>query len=761
MGPIVSGVVNVFFALQATQATVAGVVRDQDTGEPLAGATVALTDLDRATRTGGDGRYALALVPPGPQHLMVRAIGYAPRTLDALVPQRGQLDINVSVRRLPFRLPAVDVRSRIAVRGVDSGDSTRFPDRGLSIAAIMNDPKLAEVDVLQALGGGEVLLKPEAPSGVHIRGGGADHTAYVLDGVPVFSPYHAAGVFSAWNADALSRVQLSATTPALIYPDALSGTIAAVTRTPGDALNTQGGITNTQMRFTADGPLGVPGVTYLFSMRTGFPAMIASKGEAAYLRGETRDALAKLEAPVLGGRVRLLGYESENEITSAAFAESASGATRDPRRHRFDWRSRSLGAEWQRQFSGTTVRLLGWQATSAARSDWIARAGPLAMAADRSDGGVLGTVEHRSGEVSTMAGVRMENSRTSYRVAADSNPSLLWRLGAETPTAALLTRHTRPLGLGVALELGASVTRMGGRGTGNGGLYFAPRTQLQWEATDQLTLSASYARTQQFAQSLRNSESVVGGVFPADLYIGANAPGVPVARSAQTVVAADYRPLPGVRVGAEAYHRDLDGLVLVAPRDGEPFSTQTFALGAGSSRGVSLNAAVSAGRYGVIASYAYQRVRLMHDDSSYTPEHGAPHLLETGVIVFPTPTWSLRLGATAAMGRRATALVGGLEWESCNILDEGCEFGGNPNHSGELLGASTLPDYFRVDLGFRKHWHLPIGERDAPVALFATVTNVFNRANVLRYARDPAAGRLVPIEMRPLAPLVVGLDWRY
>jgi len=47
----------------------------------------------------------------------------------------------------------------------------------------------------------------------------------------------------------------------------------------------------------------------------------------------------------------------------------------------------------------------------------------------------------------------------------------------------------------------------------------------------------SYARTHQFAQSLRNPESVVGSVFPVDLYMGAAAPGMPVAQSDQGVIA--------------------------------------------------------------------------------------------------------------------------------------------------------------------------------------------------------------------------------
>ncbi len=67
----------------------------------------------------------------------------------------------------------------------------------------------------------------------------------------------------------------------------------------------------------------------------------------------------------------------------------------------------------------------------------------------------------------------------------------------------------------------------------------------------------------------------------------------------------------------------------------------------------------------------------------------------------------------------------------------------------------------RVDLGARKHWHLGIGGRDASLALFGTVTNLLARRNVLTYATDPASGERVVVEMRPLAPLVAGIDWRF
>lgn len=741
--------------LLAVQATIVGTVRDGETGAPLAGAIVVVTELDRAAVTDADGHYVLRQVPAGPHHITVRFIGYAHRSLHALVPGDGQLEINVALRPLPARLQTVEVRAPVIVRGLDGADTTAFPDRASSMAAAWNHPLLAEPDALQALAGGEVVVRPESPSGVHIRGAASDHTAYLLDGIPVFSPYHAAGVFSGWNPDALSGVRLSSAAPSLANPHALSGAVEAVTRAPGDHARAQGGVSTTQARLTVDGPLGVAGAGYLVSLRSGFPGILAPRKEASYVRGEIGDWLTKVEAPLFGGRARLLTYESENEINAASAVQAEDGIAQDGRRNVFAWRSRSAGAGWTRTFPRATVRILGWSALGEASSEWTADAARVDMTSIRRDEGLLAAVERRSHAATTLTGIRLERSRTSYRVESDAAGRPSWRVSARTPVATAFAQYARAFGKRIELELGVSV------GATAGNVYPGPRAQLRWDLSEQVSLASSYARTHQFAQSLRNPESVVGNVFPTDLYAGAGGPGIPVARSDQGVIAADYQPSAGVRLGVQAYERRFDGLLHVAPRSGGPFTMGAFAVGSGVSRGVSVDGAVSAARYGILASYGLQRVRLEYGDSSYVPDYAATHLLEGGVIVFPTATASIRLGATAAIGRRTTTVAGGLEWEACNLLDQGCEFGGSPHNDGEPLGATTLPAYLRVDLGIRKHWHVGVGERDVMIAVFGTVTNVFGRPNVLTYAKDPSTGQIAKIGMRPLAPLVVGLDWRF
>jgi hypothetical protein len=200
--------------------------------------------------------------------------------------------------------------------------------------------------------------------------------------------------------------------------------------------------------------------------------------------------------------------------------------------------------------------------------------------------------------------------------------------------------------------------------------------------------------------------------------------------------------------------------MLVAPGEGEPFTLGHFAIGSAAARGLSFTAGFATSHLGVQGSYALQRVRYQEGGTAYTPVHGATQLLEGGMTVFPTATTSIKLGAIGELGRRTTIIANGFEWEACNIRDQGCEFSGSPSYGGEHLGGTTLPGYFRVDLGARKHWHLDLAGRHTMIAFFVTVTNLLGRTNILTYARAPNQD-VVAIEMRPRSPLVIGIDWSF
>lgn len=754
MSLVLSALAHIGLIAQATGATVAGTVTAGDTGLPLVGATVSLVDLDRVAVTDPQGRYILGDVPPGPQHVAVRRVGFAPRTFHALVPAQGTLVINVALRALPVTLQPLEVESAVPVRGLESESPIRFPDRGLSIAAIRNHPLLPEPDALLATAGGEVVVRPESPSGIHVRGGASDQLAYLLDGIPAASPYRAAGTFGTWNPDAIAAVDLVTTTPSPALPDALSGAVSARTRSPSSTLRAQGALSTTQARATIDGPLGRAGSGYLLSIRSTFPGLLAHRREPSYLAGESVDWLAKVEAPVLGGRALVLSYGNADEITAAVRPEIGGTPERDPPRHAFRWNGWSVGASWTGPVRGAELRVQGFSVAGDAGATW-ARADSAVerLTSERRETGLVATIELLRPGRSTLAGLRALRGRTSY----DFDPSgdrLPLSFRVESPVSAAFLRHTRSLTSTAALELSLSGALAGG------GFRLSPGGLIRWMAADAVELSLALSRRHQFAQSLRNPESVVANIFPVDLPVGAADSGVPTARSDLGVLAVDYRPTAGTRVGAQAYARGFDGLALVAPRDADPFATTGFVRGGGSARGLALEAAASGARFGLIASYGLQRVRLSYADSTYTPDHGSTHWIDAGAVVFPSPSTAVRVSVAGIFGRRATAVLGPLEWEACNLADRGCEFAGTPGLSGPL-GGTSVPGYLRLDLGLRKHWHVDVGGRDAQVTVFGTVTNLLGRANVLTVAVDPATGERQRIEMRPRSPLVVGVEWRF
>jgi hypothetical protein len=744
----VSSLTPILLAAQTAGASVAGTVRDAATGAPLAGATVTLADLDRSTVTDALGRYALAGVPAGPQHVVVRRVQYEPRAFHALVPPRGIVTIDVALTPLPVTLAPLEVRARATVpaRGLDADDGATFPDRSLSAAAVRHHPALSEPDVLLAAGGGAVMLDPESPAGVHVRGAPSDQLVYLVDGIPVFSPYHTGGTFAAWNPDAVARVDLVTSSPAPQFPDALAGAMAATTRRPGTTVRADATMSTTQARATLDGPLGARGAGFLASVRSAFPGLVLHGPEASYLAGEGGDWLGKVEAPAFGGRLSLLGVGAEDEIGAAGV---------DSLRHAFWWMSRSFGAAWSGPLGDATLVVRAWRALGDAGGAWRGDSATARLRAHRQDDGLVFALQWSGGASHTAAGVRAHRGTTFYDAGAAGDSLGHLRSDTRTPVSAAFVQHQRALA--ATLDVDVALTGVHAARA----MHLAPAAGLRWRVAEGLAVTTRYARRHQFAQSLRNPESVAAAILPVDLYAAAEPGGVPVATSDLGLVALDLRPTAGVRVRVQAFAQRFEGLALVAPRDAGPFATTGVTVGRGAARGIALEAAASGARYAVVATYGLQDVRLTFGDSTYVPGHGARHTLDAGVIAFPSPSAAIRLGASAAFGRRGTAVTGPFEWEACNLLDQGCEFAGSPGRRVEPLGATALPAYVRLDLGLRKHWHVRVAGRDGQVAVFGTVTNILGRRNVLTAVVDPATATRRTVAMRPFAPLVVGLDWRF
>ncbi len=376
--------------VQVAQSSVSGTVRDELTGHPLADALVTLSDLDREVLTDREGRFDFHELSPGPHHVTIARQGFESRTLHALVPRAGQVELNVALQPAPVELDGLVVAPRLAIRGVEDLRPTGGPAEAISLAAVRNHPLLAEADVFRVLEGGDVAVLPESPAGLHVRGGASSHMAYEIDGIPVLTPLHAAGLFSAWNPDALTSVYLTRASGGVL--PSLSGTVVGVTKAAGSVARGTAAVSTTHARITVDGPLSSGGMGYVFSVRRGFPSGVSTRRDPAKIRGESGDVLAKVEFQLLGGGLKVLGYESENELTSGAIAEPLLDAL-PVTRNGFEWRTQSFGATWDKTLGFWQVSVRAWDSRGAGYASLLTESGDAnEVRNDRSERGVMATL---------------------------------------------------------------------------------------------------------------------------------------------------------------------------------------------------------------------------------------------------------------------------------------------------------------------------------------------------------------------------------
>ncbi len=746
---------HLILVAQLSDASVTGIIRDASSGAPLIGASVAINGSMRAVVSDAAGRFAVNSVPVGSHHMTVRCFGHASRSIELLVPRQGTVSIDIALEPVATRLAPVAVFPDAESDGADGLGRVTIGDRVVTPASLAQHPLLAEPDVLRAVSGGEVFARPETAGGLFVRGGSSDQVAYSLDGIPVFNVAHLGGLLGAWNTDALSGARLSLNAQNMRAPSVLSGSLEATTRAPGDVFSVRGAVSSTQLRLTAAGPLAGAKSGYLFSMRQAVPTLGASS-DRNLVRGESGDWLGKLSVSLAHGTLSLLAYGSGDDFTSSRVVAPL---TTSAARNGFAWESRSIGASWLRVLAHSDVRATAWQATTHATADWNTATSDARLDARRTDYGVQVVRQPTPDRSGTTLSARVELMHTAYDArATDSTGPVGLRIDAATPVATLSGDRAVTLSPTTHVRFGTALSLR------RGSLALAPHAQLEWWPSARLSLSTAASRSVQHVQSLRNSESVVSHMFPVDLYVGASSGLVPSAHSDQASVTAELHPMTGVSLSIGAYARAMRGLLMAAERQSGPFAVAStrdtaFATGTAAVTGAATGFRYESDRVTGLLTYSWQHLRYRQAANQYAPEYAAPHRVEAGVSFEPSPGLTLRIGGIAAFGRHATAVRGAVEWDGCNLADRACEFAGAPQSSPDALGALALPHYTRVDVGVRKRWHRSLYGRDNGIAMYGTITNVFNRTNFLtRSAQD---GIRSGVEMRSRAPLVAGMEWQF
>lgn len=184
--------------------SLSGYVVDGETGERLSGAHVYLTEIQAGTATNRDGYFVIPSLPLGPYEVRVSYLGY--QTVDTTLTAGSAQEVRVHLS--PTSIESEELLVRAGSTATE--EESQLPGMtSVDMARLDWLPSFTEPDLFRALQWTPGIRKTGAVSGgLSVRGANPDQNLYLLDGAPVYHPWHAFSLISTFQTGTLKNTNL-------------------------------------------------------------------------------------------------------------------------------------------------------------------------------------------------------------------------------------------------------------------------------------------------------------------------------------------------------------------------------------------------------------------------------------------------------------------------------------------------------------------------------------------------------------------------
>lgn len=722
---------------QGPNATVRGQVRSEGSGAPLRLAVIQVVSANRFIQTTTDsaGVYILRNVPAGRRVLRATHIDHAPLEVEVVINSSNELTLDFGLELRPVKLAALTAR---ALPSKGAADTVAVGEAALGqaeVKALEATPGVAELGLAEATRDVPGQQPTDPTDVLYVRGGTADLKLVLLNGAPVYAPFHLGGLINALDSDFMRSARLYVGGAPARYDGGLSYVLDLETRAgrEGEGRGSMG-LDMLGSRMLLEGPI-TRRSAYLIGARS-----VHGMGADAFLEDpfpySYTDGLARVDVDVPGGQLTLTGFWNQETVRLDTLAGGNASAV---------WGNTAGSARYR-------TRLLG------ADADFIVAVGDFNT--QLPVGGVRPIITdglaHREravahfartiGPVALQYGASAERQRFEFRAWPRSagRDSLLLHSDAEGEVTGAYVDAQWQVSSRVTFRTGV-----------RGDLFsisdeprFAPRLSATLLLSDHATLTLAGGRYRQFVRSA--SGGIIGTPTPDTTAPSALA----IAKATHLVLSLDQELGVGLRLGLEGYYKAFEDL---------PASQGELA----EASGVELWVRRVTGRYTGWLGYSLAWVWTVQDEQPSNRFAGR-QLLSAGASgpVLGHGTFDIRLsyGAglpfTAIPEPEASSPVFGLRPGGQSPM-----FSMIPGNAPEETPHDPIaPDeqYLRVDAQLAHSFNTELRGFAFELKPYFKVLNALGRRDALFYhfdrsQQDPQARAVAALPVLP----VLGLEWRF
>lgn len=262
-----------------------GFVADAHTGEALPGAHIYLTALQVGTTTNRAGYFAFPALPPGAYAARVSFLGY--RVQDTTL-TAGSATARIAL------MPRTLESGGVLIEGiVGQEEQKRMPGMlSVQLDQLNRMPSLGEQDLFQALQWTPGIRKSGMINGgLSVRGGQPDQNLYLLDGAPIYHPWHAFSLVSTFQTGTLKSSTLYRSAFPAEHGGRLSSVLDAQMKDGNRAEPyAEAALSVLSGRFRIESPI-TPNVSFMLSGRRSYLDMLIGRTHPVQDAAGRRDTL--------------------------------------------------------------------------------------------------------------------------------------------------------------------------------------------------------------------------------------------------------------------------------------------------------------------------------------------------------------------------------------------------------------------------------------------------------------------------------------
>jgi hypothetical protein len=688
----------------------------------------------RVGETDRAGLVRFAAVTAGRYLVRIDRLGFEAVAREVVVEARRVTTMEVPLQEVVVGLPGLVVeaeRRRARFEENTGATVSELTQRDMKLLPAVGEPDvLRAVEILPG-----VISTSDFSSSFNVRGGSSDQNLILLDGLPIYNPFHLGGLFSVFNADMVARAEMMAGGFPAQYGGRVSSVLSVETDPglPGTDVQLGVSVLATRAALGVDLPaapldaIGLGAGRARFSVRRSyFDQLFRPFFEFPY---HLTDVQAYAEAWTgAGGRVTLSAYTGRDML-------DLTGSDSFPLRVRWGWGNDVVGAAWSQPLRGghaVTVRAGHTRFSTAIRfpefddTEFTSRIGQSLIRADLSG---------RPGAVTLAGGFALD--RLEYRNLARSGGT---EFGGGSERGVLLAGYAQ-----ARWELGDLVVEAGLRAdswsprSATAAHVLQPRVAVRrFFADREFALKLAAGRYAQFVHSLRDEEVPLG----IDIWV-LTSNRAPHVVSDQLQIGVEGYLSRSWFAAFETYIRNFDGVATFNPADDPNDPADDLLSGTGLSYGADLHFRRERGSIRPMLAVSWLRATREFEDvhaaSDPTPRLSyAPifdRRLDVDFVLQAMLPRSVELGVRWNLGTGLpyTRPLAAHVYYDYTLLDGTWRWAGEDTaRSAVVLGARNAdryPAYHRLDVGVRRTFI----RRWGTITPHFDLLNAYNRRNVLFY----------------------------